>query len=102
MATVLCPFIARPVAMFAVVVVLPTPPLPDVTTTTFDTCALLGEALVTIKGQLRGPHKFFADVGQKKIERNVNGSQTKLTASGRLDGYDFSSGGAVSLDVQFT
>src|SRR5678815_4411745 len=40
-ATVLRPSWARPVAMLALVVVLPTPPLPEVMTTTLDTMGLL-------------------------------------------------------------
>src|SRR6187402_2095478 len=40
-ATVLKPSWARPVAMLALVVVLPTPPLPEVMTTTLDTMGLL-------------------------------------------------------------
>src|SRR5262245_8063153 len=40
-ATVLRPSCARPVARLALVVVFPTPPLPDVTTTTLDTRSLL-------------------------------------------------------------
>jgi hypothetical protein len=35
MTAVLKPFIAKPVEKLALVVVLPTPPLPDVTTTIF-------------------------------------------------------------------
>src|SRR5262245_52881893 len=46
-ATVLWPSQAMPAAMFALVVVLPTPPLPEVTTMTFDTCA----SLAPIRGQ---------------------------------------------------
>ena len=41
MAMVLWPRSAIPVAMFALVVVLPTPPLPDVMTTILDTGDLL-------------------------------------------------------------
>ena len=41
MTAVLCPFKARPLAMLALVVVLPTPPLPEVTTMIFATVMVL-------------------------------------------------------------
>src|SRR5262249_24435675 len=63
MAMVLCPRNARPVAMFALVVVLPTPPLPEVMTTILDTGAsfafLLRRDAVSMKRSVVGRGKFL-------------------------------------------
>ena len=62
-AMVFLPSSAIPVAMLALVVVLPTPPLPDVTTTILDTGGLLSVVIrpaESNKRQARTAGKFFA------------------------------------------
>src|SRR5436309_948529 len=64
-ATVFFPCIAMPVAMFALVVVLPTPPLPEATTTTldaFDTVASLMLLTESIQRAIGPVSKFFTVV----------------------------------------
>src|SRR6185437_1068325 len=68
MATVFFPCWAIPVAMLALVVVLPTPPLPEVTTTTldgFDKGCLLDAAVLrpdSIQRAFAGTAKFFTQI----------------------------------------
>src|SRR5262245_47211288 len=65
MATVLNPCWARPVARLALVVVFPTPPLPEVMTTTLDTMGLLWSCAFH-STWFRRTHKFFAPLLQRR------------------------------------
>src|SRR5687768_2133768 len=69
MATTFLPRSAMPVATLAVVVVLPTPPLPEVMTTTLDTVGLL----VSIRGTPEDAGKFLAEDFEEKVTRGLPG-----------------------------
>src|SRR5665213_3451480 len=62
MATVFLPCWAMPVAMLALVVVFPTPPFPDVITTTLDTWASLCGSIQRVFGD---GAKFFATISRR-------------------------------------
>src|SRR5262249_54145963 len=112
MATVFLPVSAMPVATLALVVVFPTPPLPEVTTTTLDTAGLpftLGCSGVrffepfSIGAPFRPRAKFFAvserrDPALAAVEIDLGGLAAPV--GGDLVGHDVRAGDGHQLGLE--
>src|SRR5260370_40691665 len=71
MTAVLCPRNARPDAKLALVVVLPTPPLPEVTTTIL---AMFARFLKDWRAKKRGPVSYRLDEDFFAVETHLGGA----------------------------
>src|SRR5512139_308065 len=97
MTAVLCPRCARPAAKLALVVVLPTPPLPDVITMIVATCVLLSARMLGVLANTARPRRSRCGrerrndepvAIQRHLRRLVTDVRRQIVFHGTIDACD--------------